>query len=44
MDLTGGYNGLAGHTAIGILGQDGIKNSIRNLIGDFIRMTFRNGF
>ena len=41
---TRGGNGFAGHPSLGILGQDGVKNSIRDLVADFVRMTFRDGF
>ena len=42
MDLAGSHQGFAGDSGIRVLFQDGIQYRIRDLIGDFIRMAFRN--
>ena len=44
MNLPGCNYGFAGNTAMRVLCQNSIKHSIRNLIGNFIRMPFRNRF
>ena len=44
MDLAGGHQGFAGNPGIRVLFQDSVQHRIRNLIGDFVRMAFRNGF
>ena len=44
MNQTGGSSCFTGDTAVGILLQDSIENSIGNLITDFVRMPFRYGF
>jgi len=40
---TGVHDGLAGHAAGGILGQQSIENGVADLIADFVGMPFRNG-
>ncbi|MNI30350.1 hypothetical protein D3C73_841960 [compost metagenome] len=40
----GFHVGFAGYAGFWILFQDGIKNGIRDLIGNFIRMSFGNRF
>ncbi len=36
-----GFNvGFAGHARFGILLEDGVQHGVRNLVGDFIRMSF----
>ena len=44
MDLAGGHNGFAGYTTLGVFLEDGVQDSIGNLVGDFIRMAFGYGF
>ena len=44
MDLAGGHQGFAGNPGIRVLFQDGIQHSIRDLIGNFVRMAFRDRF
>ena len=44
MYLTGSYDSFAGYTTMWVLGKNGIQNGIRNLICNFIRMTFCHGF
>ena len=39
---TGGGEGLTGHVGMGIAGQDVIQNSVRDLVTDFVRMSFGN--
>ncbi|MNV49895.1 hypothetical protein D3C71_1418680 [compost metagenome] len=35
---------LAGDPSVRVLFQYGVQNGIRNLVADFIRVSFRNGF
>ena len=44
VDQAGGSGGLAGHTAIGILLENGIQNGVADLVADLIGMSFGNGF
>ena len=43
-DETGVYERFAGNTAVRVLGEACVKNGIGNLVGDLVRVTFRNGF
>ena len=43
VDKAGGYRGLAGHTAHGILLQNGVQHRVGDLVADLIGMSFRNG-
>ena len=43
-DQTGGGQGLASHATHGVVGQTGVEDSIRNLIGDFVGVAFGYGF
>jgi hypothetical protein len=41
---SGGGQGLTGDAAAGIFSQAGVEDSIRNLVGDFVRVAFRDRF
>ena len=43
-DQTGGGQGLTGHATHGVIGQAGVEDAIRNLIGDFIGVAFGDRF
>ncbi len=38
------HRGLAGHAAVGILGQDGVQHSVGDLVADLVGMAFGDGF
>ncbi|MOA06395.1 hypothetical protein D3C78_1260270 [compost metagenome] len=40
----GFHVGFAGYACFRILFQDGVENGIGDLVGDFVRMSFRDGF
>ena len=40
----GGQNRLAGHAAMSVLHDNGVQNSVGDLIRDFIRMAFGHRF
>jgi len=40
---TGLDQGFAGHTGELVLGDDGVQDRVRNLVGDLVRMSFRHG-
>ncbi len=40
---TGLDQGFAGYAGVFVLGDDGIKDSVRNLVGDLVRMPFGHG-
>ena len=40
---TGGSTGLAGHTGIGVVGQDLVQDRIRDLVADLVGMSFGDG-
>ena len=35
---------LAGNTGLRVLGQNGVQNGVRNLVADFVRVTFCHRF
>ena len=39
----GGCTGLAGHTGIGVVGQNFVQNGIRDLVADLVGMSFGDG-
>ncbi len=41
---TCGHQGLRGHTAHGVLGENRVQNAIRNLVRDLIRVPLGDGF
>ncbi len=41
---TGGDQGLAGHTAVGVVRQDGVENGVRDLIRQLVRMALGDRF
>ena len=43
-DEAGGSEGLAGNAAVGVLLEAGVKNGVRDLVGDFVGMAFGDGF
>ena len=43
VDKAGGCAGLAGHTGIGVVGQDLVQNGIRDLVADLVGMSFGDG-
>ena len=40
----GGGKGFAGDTGLGLFGQEGVKNSIRDTVADLVGVTLGNGF
>ena len=44
MDLAGSHYRFTGHPAFRVLFQNCVQDRVRNLIGNLIRMTFRNRF
>ena len=44
VDLAGSHYRFAGHPAFRVLFQNCVQDGVRNLVGNFIRMTFRNRF
>ena len=40
---TGGSTGLAGHTGVGVVGQDLVQDRIRDLVADLVGMSFGDG-
>ena len=44
MDLTGCHKRFTGNAGIGIFGKDSIQDSVRDLIGNFVRMSLGYGF
>jgi len=43
-DQAGGDCGLAGHAGIGVVGQNGIQDCVRDLITDLVRMALGDRF
>ena len=43
MHKAGGAGGFAGHTGIGIFGENGVQHSIADLVANFVGMSFGNG-
>ena len=43
-DEAGRGEGFAGHAAVGVLLKAGVKDSVGNLVGDFVGMAFGDGF
>ena len=37
-------DGLAGHPAIGVLGQDGVQHRVGDLVADLVGVPFGDGF
>src|SRR5213078_1496318 len=40
----GGDQGLACHAGGGVLGDDGVEDRVRDLVGDLVGLAFRHGF
>ena len=43
VDEAGADAGLAGHAAVGVLGQNGVQNGVADLVADLVGMSFRHG-
>ena len=43
VDKTGGHGGLAGHTAVGVVFQDGVQHRVGDLVADLIGMPLGDG-
>ena len=43
MDETGAGRGLAGHAALGVLGQDGVQHGVGDLVADLVGMSLGHG-